>query len=387
MREARQRTLSSVGTGHKVRRFLSLLVLGLLFCRAAEGQVIAANPWYTSLNAPVSYVGPGDLVSGTTAFYSLRAYSAAVAATGTQSAVDLRRPGDNATCTPKIGTNGSIDLTVGTPCNSSTQTVTSWLGSAATCTGAIGPASTTITVTSCSAGGLTVGALITGSGVSANTYVTAVVGGCTAVSSCTVSVSQTVASETLTAAPSVPFVSKWYCQPSGCPDASQGTAANQPQLVLSGWGPNNRPYLTGTDIGHFLTATLAGTIAQPWMISAVAGRLAGGGYRMFGGSSGAGGVLYFPDPGTSGLFAGGAFGAPASDATLHAFVGVGNGASSIIRVDSTETTGNPGTGAIDISNYVAQGTNQTEAIVWQLLPSLAMRAAIQANQKAYYGTP
>lgn len=387
MREARQRTLSSVGTGHKVRRFLSLLVLGLLFCRAAEGQVIAANPWYTSLNAPVSYVGPGDLVSGTTAFYSLRAYSAAVAATGTQSAVDLRRPGDNATCTPKIGTNGSIDLTVGTPCNSSTQTVTSWLGSAATCTGAIGPASTTITVTSCSAGGLTVGALITGSGVSANTYVTAVVGGCTAVSSCTVSVSQTVASETLTAAPSLPFVSKWYCQPSGCPDASQGTAAQQPQLMLSG-GSNNLPYISGVS-GGSLALTLAGAVPQQYTISGVARRPAGGGVsRVFGGAGGSNGVLYFGAADTISLYAGADGTGTATDASYHAIQAVGNGAASILNIDGVETTVNSSTSAITTSNSVAQNLiREPETGLWASGLSSGQRAAIQANQKAYYGTP
>ncbi len=73
--------------------------------------------------------GPGDCGATFTAWYSgTRAYSAAVAATGTQPAVDLRRVSDSATCTALIGTDGNVDLTVGTPCNSSTQTVTAWIG-------------------------------------------------------------------------------------------------------------------------------------------------------------------------------------------------------------------------------------------------------------------
>jgi hypothetical protein len=63
-----------------------------------------------------------------TFWYGARAYSAAVAATGTQKALDLRRVSDNATCTALIGKNGNLDLTVGTPCNSNIQTVTAWIG-------------------------------------------------------------------------------------------------------------------------------------------------------------------------------------------------------------------------------------------------------------------
>lgn len=70
------------------------------------------------------YQGPGDIVSGATAFYSLRAYTAAIATAGTQNIVDLRRGSDNATCTVPIGTagNGFVDLTTQTPCAGATVT-------------------------------------------------------------------------------------------------------------------------------------------------------------------------------------------------------------------------------------------------------------------------
>lgn len=84
-------------------------------------QIIADTP------ASQHYSGPGD-VTAFTAWWGLRAYSAAIAATGTQNALDLRRASDNATCTAKIGTSGALDLTVGTPCNGNTQTVTAWVG-------------------------------------------------------------------------------------------------------------------------------------------------------------------------------------------------------------------------------------------------------------------
>lgn len=57
-----------------------------------------------------SYTGPGDIVSGATAWYGLRAYSAAVAATGTQKAVNIRASGDNATTDILILPTGKLDV-------------------------------------------------------------------------------------------------------------------------------------------------------------------------------------------------------------------------------------------------------------------------------------
>ena len=88
-------------------------------------QYQGVEPPPADCNDAAGYVGPGDCASYT-AWWGLRAYSAAVAATGTQAAVDLRRVSDSATCTALIGTSGDLDLTVGTPCGGST--VTAWIG-------------------------------------------------------------------------------------------------------------------------------------------------------------------------------------------------------------------------------------------------------------------
>jgi hypothetical protein len=96
------------------------LLLALLLPALLGGWLIGKPP-------ATPYTGPGDYASFT-AWWGLRAYSAAAAATGTQPAMDLRRVSDNATCTAKIGTDGNLDLTVGTPCNGGTQTVTAWIG-------------------------------------------------------------------------------------------------------------------------------------------------------------------------------------------------------------------------------------------------------------------
>lgn len=74
-----------------------------------------------------SYLGPGDIVSGATAWYGLRAYSAAVAATGTQKAINIRRTSDSTTSDILILTTGGLDLaTANTFCVSTTCFVAKW---------------------------------------------------------------------------------------------------------------------------------------------------------------------------------------------------------------------------------------------------------------------
>ena len=53
-----------------------------------------------------AYVGPGDIVSGAYFWYGMRAYSAAVAATGTQKAINVIRASGSVTCDLIIGTDG-----------------------------------------------------------------------------------------------------------------------------------------------------------------------------------------------------------------------------------------------------------------------------------------
>lgn len=83
------------------------------------------------------YVGPGDLAARQ-GWYGLRAYSAAVAAPGTNTAVSLIRVADSHTCDILIATTGHVGNTV----NCSTggdngQSAAAWQGIDATGTGAI----------------------------------------------------------------------------------------------------------------------------------------------------------------------------------------------------------------------------------------------------------
>jgi len=105
---------------------LVLALLTLCVVAVAHGQFFSPNQPPTATIHPVTYTGPGDITSFTAWYSCTRGYSAAVAATGTQKACDLRRASDNATCTVLVGTNGKVDYTAGTPCGG--QTVTAWIG-------------------------------------------------------------------------------------------------------------------------------------------------------------------------------------------------------------------------------------------------------------------
>lgn len=100
------------------------ILAAVVWAGLATAQMM--QPIVVAKKQTAAYVGPGDITSFT-AWWGLRAYSAAKAAAQVN-ALDLRRVSDNATCTAKIGTNGNLDLTVGTPCNGNTQTVTAWIG-------------------------------------------------------------------------------------------------------------------------------------------------------------------------------------------------------------------------------------------------------------------
>ena len=92
-----------------MRKLLALLLAALLLApplaKAQDATVII--PW---ASAAPTYTGPGDIVSFT-AWYGLRAYSAAVAATGTQKAINITRASDSEVCDVLIATSGSLGLT------------------------------------------------------------------------------------------------------------------------------------------------------------------------------------------------------------------------------------------------------------------------------------
>lgn len=82
---------------------------------------------------PLAYTGPGDVVSGALVWYGLRAYSNASVG---NSAIDIQRNSDSATCTAVKtfaagGSIGQLDVSVGVPCSGATVTA---FCNATTCT-------------------------------------------------------------------------------------------------------------------------------------------------------------------------------------------------------------------------------------------------------------
>ena len=371
------------------RSFLFGLLAAILFALpvVARAQLLTG---VSQNKAGVTYVGPIDIVASPTAFYSLRAGSAAIAAAGTQSIVDLRRASDNATCTPIVATSGGVDLTVGTPCNSSTQTVTAW-ATRGTFTGALASTALTTTGDSCVAA---VGDQITGTGITSYTTIT-VKTSCAAGSGVyTVSQGFSISAEAMTAF--IPTaISKCYDQSGNLLNQVQGTAANQPQLVFNAIGA--LPALSGSTSLVVLTASTNTTPATGVVFfSAVGNRSVGTGAfvpirengnsnRILGGAAN----LWALAGGGGGNFSG-----AATDGAFHAANGTVNGASSVLNIDGIETagtiTGNTTAGSSRIMGVVAASTTilMTEAGFWDnLAPNATLRGQMQLNQKAYFGTP
>lgn len=99
----------------------------LLSANAALGQTVGCSQQSTVFpgnGAPVScsptYQGPGDIFSGASAWYGLRAYSAAAAAAG-QKAINIRRTSDSTTSDIRVLSNGNLDVATATTfCNATT---------------------------------------------------------------------------------------------------------------------------------------------------------------------------------------------------------------------------------------------------------------------------
>ena len=103
-------------SGNEADRIYNADYKTLQFCNGTSW--VAIGPLYT---------GPGDLVGGTTAWFGLRGYSFAVATTGTQKAINIRRASDNSTEDILILKGGDLDTaTASTFCASTTCYVTKW---------------------------------------------------------------------------------------------------------------------------------------------------------------------------------------------------------------------------------------------------------------------
>lgn len=388
------------------RFFASLTLIGALAIGSLLGQaqMLSTIDFATTGSAAILL---GD-IQAQTAFYGVVAYNAAEAAAGTQLVFDLQRGRDaTATCSPKIGANGVVDLTVGAVCNGNTQTVTAWQGgSNATCTGSI--TTTTLTVTSCSAGTLAVNDHITGAGgggVASQTFITAIGTCATPPGTCTIAPSQTVTSTTITAKPPDLFTLTWYDQTAGnkCTSltcdmvtTNGGTDIRRaPQLLLTGCGISGTLPCLGSTDGSSCCSMLSNNNFTPnasakFSTSAITSR--GGdtfAINIFSWAS-ANRIKTVSSANQIQVTATGSVIGTFTQA-WHAVNGVGNGASSVINVDNTETTGT--VTANTTAGQVSVNLNSTDltqdisvAFVDNVTSSAPTRASIATNACKQIGT-
>jgi hypothetical protein len=329
---------------HKIKALLLGIALAL-----ATGGWIGDGTVGTSFGA--SYVGAGDVVSGATAWFGLRAYNAAYAS-GSNAAINLRRASDNHTCNLLITTSGGL----GNTANCSTggdngQSAAAWAGTDITCSGSTTGSSTTLAVTGCSANSVVGTDPISGTGITQPAYVTS----CSITAgtgTCTMNVAQNIAvAETVTFQVAL-LVTEIYdqsgsnfCSSAPC-NVSQSTATKQPQLLPGCIGTQPCLYFNRTNTQGLSNSTT--TTITSMTIAGVALRITAAAGNMLSFATGGGTTslqftgaantteIFLDNVGTT---------ATETDGTLHSIIGVANGASpaSVVNVDGTETTGSTGT--------------------------------------------
>jgi hypothetical protein len=375
-------------------RLLAAWVVGVVLTTPVIAQMMQAIVGGSG-SAGVTYTGPGDQ-QAFTAWYGLRCYSTATA-TGSQKAVTVRAAsGPNATTSTDIVclSNGKLDV----------ATAETFSGTDATCT-ASSISTVTLTVGTCDAN-VTIGDRLTGTGVTAGTYVKA--GSCTTTpgSTCTVSISQTVGSTTITAHGAL-FASTLYNQAGTTPCATstacnlvQGTADNthQPILLTVCQGLTTLPCLVSQSTSVVMVsannftpnAAKIGTFS--WVYNRISGT-AGVNAITENGANGAGTNI-----GASAVrVLGGASGSvteTCSDTAWHAGAGVANTTSSIAYCDNT--AGSTGT-VTNNSNAGAPngvGVGSSSVMLWaemgfvdNVVADSTVIGNLHTNQSAYWGTP
>lgn len=348
-------------------------------------------------NTPSKTKLPGDILANATAWYGLRAYSASYAAPGTHPAINVLRFADNHTCDILITSSGNL----GNTSNCSTggdsgQTALSWAGIDATCMGTL--SGTTLSCTGASATPTGTSDMISGAGIF-GLYVSscgAFVGGA---GTCTLNAppAANITTPELITFVKLLFVEKWYDQ-----------SGNGHDITISATPAFNPIGLNGTlpivimGGGHFNTATIPSTNIT--YMTGVAGRQVGftntsaiiGQNDVTG--NGLGAILDWQNvANTIEVYGGSHLTATAADSVLHSFQGLVNGASSVISVDGTETTGAAGNGnaytVLFVTNSGSSGCcinflggSLTEVGAWPATPSSGIRKQMCQSMSNYWGT-
>jgi hypothetical protein len=336
----------------------------------------------------LTYTGPGDIVSGATAWYGLRAYNAAYA-TGSNNAVNVRRASDNTTQNIVILSNGQLDIATATTFAGVDQTATcSTSGSSTTlsCTGASATPNSSEPLTGTGfvqpAYSVSCGAFVAGAGT------------------CTMNVAQNISSTTVTFHVAL-FITEIFDQTGGnnCGSAScnllQATAANQPQLLPSCVNSQPCMLLTGTSLLQSAHALTQSTTAS---FSAAADRTASTGKSVWildgtNNTSDGSGIQARTTANSWALIASNNVNitVTASDSAWHAANGE-NGTSSqgVINIDGTDSaTSSTSNGTASTTPLMALGSGAAflaEGGIWEAkLFSSGNRTSICKNQQAFYG--
>lgn len=340
---------------------------------------------------PPTYTGPGDVVSGASAWFGLRAYSAAVAATGTQKAVKIRRSSDDTEQDILITTAGDLD----------TAAVVAF--STVDGTQAASISGTTLTITTPGAFAPISGDTITGSGVAAGTVIVDVI----VVSvSYVVNVSQTVASTSMVFT-RANYVTTWYDQSGNGRDVIQtAIPTKQPQLLLTTANGSKPALGFSWDSHSFASANPAymtgagAALSQPYTFSSVVQcttAAAGGTFDLAYLSAFPDAYAYFnpsydTNPGT-GAYAGTGLTVGTTPSTWYAIQVGFSGASGYLNVSGSATSANFNSlststsltvGAFDSSDARNFFGLISETGIW---PSLfaSNGSAMNTNQRAYWG--
>ena len=188
------------------------------------------------------------------------------------------------------------------------------------------------------------------------------------------------------------FAAKIYDQSGNGADISQVTASAQPQLLLTGCTSGSLPCLLFNGSDH-LAGTIASIGAQPNTASAVAlnSGTAGTIISLF--NTGSEPTLDFTAAGTVRTYAGSNLTASATAAVWHAIQGVNAGASSVLYIDGSSTSGNSGAGqnntTIELGAQVAAAVflngKWAEGGWWSSAFSAGNQSSVNGNQHTYWG--
>lgn len=333
----------------------------------------------SALIPPPAYTGPGDIVSFTY-WGGMRAYSAAVAATGTQKSINVRRASDNATQDILILTSGALD----------TASALTFAGTDVT--GNATSSGTTVALTGL-ASTAHVGDTITGTGY-IGTYIISIGSLVAGAQTVTTNTSQTIGVSAPVTLTWGLYVTTLYGQV-GAVDLVQVTAANQPQLILNGGPTSSLPILVFAG-NQWLAATFSSG-AAPYSATCVhLFTSTASSAELINTYTGAGGVFEINSLNQEYIYSGniGPLTTIAA-ATWYAAQAVFNGASSSLVLNGTTNTGNVGSGASGTTlNLGALAADNSRPLIGKIAEAgwksggaftAGNITSLTSNQRTYWG--